>query len=67
MDKEALKKVLAAFIDNEASELTLGELAQSLLDEVNEGGSLENLPPLKQAVLDYAQETASNLDADDDA
>lgn len=53
-----IKKILQAFIASDAGDITLGDLAASLLAEVNEGGQLKNLPALKQAVLNYAGELA---------
>ena len=58
MNAVKTKKMLQAFIASDAGDITLGDLAASLLVEVNEGGQLKNLPALKQAVLNYADELA---------
>ena len=55
--RKKIRKILQTFIDSDAGETTLSELAASLLVEVDEGGQLKNLPALKQAVLDYAVES----------
>ena len=68
----AEKAALEAFLENE-SECNGGlayELADSMLDEINEAkpGALINLPPLKQALLNYVleqDETAEESRAQD--
>lgn len=59
------QQALAAFIKSENSELTLREIAESLLSELTEEGSLNNLPALKKAVLNYALDAAGQADDDE--
>lgn len=60
-------KALGLFMDGEAAkgaeEGLAYELAESLKQEAEEGGAtaLQNLPPLKQAILNYAMESAEEL------
>lgn len=71
---EFAKKALAAFLDNErdkgASEGLAYEVADSLLEEANEGGKgcLKNLPALKQAILnrciEQEQQAQDDLEAE---
>lgn len=56
-ETKKIQKILQTFIGSDAGEITLSDLAASLLVEVDEGGQLKNLPALKQAVLDYAVES----------
>lgn len=55
---KALKALLASEYNAEASEGLAASIAKSLLEEVRAGGPgcLQNLPALKQAILDYALE-----------
>ncbi|GBG14601.1 GTP pyrophosphokinase [Novimethylophilus kurashikiensis] len=50
----AIATALEQFSESELGEQTLGEIASSVHSELEAGGNLLNLPPLKVAVLAYA-------------
>ena len=66
---EKLKEFMDSEADKSADEGLAYEMASSLLDEIEEGlpNALQDLPPLKQAILDHALEMDSNDDEENDA
>lgn len=65
---DALEKFLEVESNNDGTDGLAYEIASSLKAEADEGGAtaLQNLPALKQAILDYALEQADSAGGGDD-